>query len=90
MPDIRTNKLEWFNRFDEDLSGELSVSEVTRGLIKSFHLSSHVEQVRALRDIVANIWCVFDEDQSGEVSREEFLRPGDGMADSIIASFNYH
>jgi Ca2+-binding EF-hand superfamily protein len=89
-PDIRQSKAAWFDRFDEDRSGDLSIEEVTRGLIKSFHLSSDFARVEEMKDLVANVWCVFDHDGSGEVDRDEFLRPNDGMADSIIASYQHH
>ena len=59
VPDIRTDKHGWFSYFDEDGSGELSVQEVTRGLIKSYHLSQDIQSVNRLREIVANIWCIF-------------------------------
>lgn len=89
VPDIRSDKQAWFRHFDEDGSGELSISEVTRGLIKSYHLSSDVNQAQAMRDLVTNVWCLFDADQSGEISQAEFLHPGDGLADSIIASYGH-
>jgi len=87
VPDIRTDKHGWFSYFDEDVSGELSVQEVTRGLIKSYHLNQDIQSVNRLREIVSNIWCIFDADGSGEISREEFLLPNEGLADSIVASF---
>lgn len=89
IPDIRSNKEGWFDYVDEDLSGELSVNEVTRGLIKALRLSSDLEQVQQTRSIVSNIWCVFDADGSGGISRAEFLRANDGMGDSIVASLRH-
>ena len=89
-PDIRANKEAWFTYVDEDRSGELSIEEVTRGLIKSFHLSTDLAKLSEMKDLVANVWCIFDHDGSGEIDRDEFLRPNDGMADSIIASFQHH
>jgi len=90
VPDIRRDKGAWFDYFDEDKSGDLSVVEVTRGIIKSYKLNENFDKVREIRSIIANVWCVFDHDGSGEVDRDEFLRPMDGMADSIIANFQYH
>ena len=46
VPDIRTDRHGWFSHFDEDRSGELSVQEVTRGLIKTYHLAQDVSEGR--------------------------------------------
>lgn len=89
VPDIRANKRAWFLYFDEDRSGELSEPEVVRGLIKSYHLSQDVHEVRKLREIVDNIWCVFDHDGSGSISQDEFLVPNDGLADTLVASYQH-
>ena len=43
-------------------------------------------QVRQMRELVSAVWPLFDLDGTGRVSQEEFLRPGDGLADAIIAS----
>ena len=79
----------WFAWVDEDGSGELSQGEVVRGLVKSFNLSRDLAKNEELKTTVANVWCMFDEDGSGEIDREEFTKPGDGLADSIIASFQH-
>jgi len=88
-PDIRTDKLAWFGYFDEDHGGTLSQAEVVRGLIKSFRLSEDLLKVEELKATVGAIWCVFDSDGSGEIDQGEFLQRG-GLADSVIASFNFH
>mmetsp|Transcript_62594 Transcript_62594/g.86036 ORF Transcript_62594/g.86036 Transcript_62594/m.86036 type:complete len:195 (-) Transcript_62594:561-1145(-) len=84
-PDIRNDKSAWFDFFDEDRSSELSIEEVTRALIKTHNTGTSVADVEGMRDLVANIWFIFDDDGSGTISRAEFLR-GDGLADSVIAS----
>mmetsp|Transcript_9691 Transcript_9691/g.24849 ORF Transcript_9691/g.24849 Transcript_9691/m.24849 type:complete len:110 (+) Transcript_9691:634-963(+) len=60
VPDIRHDKHGWFSYFDEDGSGELSVQEVTRGLIKSYKLAQDIQSVNRLREIVGELVCVFD------------------------------
>jgi len=57
-----------------------------RGLIKTYNLSSDLSQVQQMRTLVDAVWPCFDTDGTGRVSREEFLKPGDGLADAIIAS----
>ena len=86
-PDIRRDKEGWFAWVDEDGSGELSQGEVVRGLVKSFRLADSFEKNGELRSVVANVWFLFDHDGGGGVDRAEFLKPGDGLADTVIASF---
>ena len=57
-----------------------------RALIKTYNLSADLGQVRQMRELVSAVWPLFDLDGTGLVTREEFLRPGDGLADAIIAS----
>lgn len=90
VPDIRTDKQAWFDYVDEDKSGELSQAEVVRGLIKSFKLGTKFAQVSELKEQVAALWFLFDRDGSGEVHQEEFMQPNEGMADTLIASYQYH
>jgi hypothetical protein len=40
---------------------------------------------RSIRETVSAVWPIFDTDASGSIDREEFLCPGDGLADTIIA-----
>ena len=40
---------------------------------------------RSIRETVSAVWPIFDTDASGSIDREEFLGPGDGLADTIIA-----
>ena len=35
---------------------------------------------------IAAIWPIFDDDGSGAIDREEFLRPVEGLADTVIAT----
>jgi len=87
-PDIRVNKDAWFQYWDEDKGGTLSIVEVTRALIKSFGLSQDNHQVMSMQSIVTNIWPIFDLDGSGEIDRAEFSC-ADGLADTIIASYGH-
>ena len=45
VPDIRRDKEGWFAYFDDDGSGELSMEEVVRGLVKSLKLSADLAKV---------------------------------------------
>jgi Ca2+-binding EF-hand superfamily protein len=99
VPDIRNDRLGWFRHFDEDASGELSREEVARGLIKCFHLSasgaggespgSAAARIAQFRELVQNVWPMFDADGSGSMERDEFLLPEEGLADAIIASYGH-
>mmetsp|Transcript_18681 Transcript_18681/g.47112 ORF Transcript_18681/g.47112 Transcript_18681/m.47112 type:complete len:420 (+) Transcript_18681:109-1368(+) len=86
IPDIRTDKHGWFNYFDYDKSGTLEQGEVVRALIKTFRLSEDHSRINSMREIVNAVWGVFDFDNSGSIEVDEFAQPGDGLADSIIAS----
>ena len=46
-------------------------------------------QVQMMRNSIDAVWCVFDDDGSGSIERDEFLRPGDGLADTIIATVEH-
>jgi len=86
VPDIALERLAWFDHFDEEGRQSLSKEGVVRGLIKTYGLGSDLAQVTAMRALVEAVWVVFDTDGTGRVSKEEFLKPGDGLADAIIAS----
>jgi Ca2+-binding EF-hand superfamily protein len=81
-PNLATNKVGWFEYWDEDNTNTLEKEEVLRALIKTFHLydynTSHV------RDMVEAIWPIFDVDGSGSIDKEEFVST-DNLADTIIA-----
>ena len=89
VPNISTERLKWFEHFDPAGAGALSQEAVVRGLIKTYGLGSDLAQVQQMRTLVGAIWGIFDSDGSGRVSREEFLKPGDGLADAIIAGFSH-
>jgi len=90
VPDIATERLRWFDYFDEESAGRLSQEAVVRGLIKTYGLSSDLAQVVQMRENVAAVWALFVDGVADEgdacVTREAFLRPADGLADAIIAS----
>lgn len=86
IPDIRSDRREWFRYWDEDGSGALDQEEVIRSFVKTFSLGSDVAQVQFLREIVGALWSEFDPDNSGEIDMDEFCRPGEGLADMVIAN----
>lgn len=85
-PDIRDDPSGWFDYWDEDHSQSLDQDEVVRGLIKTFGLSDNESVSIMLQKIVCAIWNVFDEDKSGAIDRDEFLKPKEGLGASLVAS----
>ena len=71
---------------DEDDSGELDKEEVVRALLKTLALTGDPTRVQMMRSTVEAIWPVFDDDGSGTIDRQEFLKANDGLADTIIAT----
>ncbi|KAL1527443.1 hypothetical protein AB1Y20_016109 [Prymnesium parvum] len=85
LPDIREDRLQWFDRFDEDEAGALTQEQLVRALIKTYNLSNDLAQVHMMRELVQAVWGIFSADDETKISRDAFLRPGDGLADTIIA-----
>lgn len=56
--------------------------EVTRALIKTFRLFSIDHRV--VREMLDNIWFMFDGDGSGKIDKREFTG-SDGLGDTVIA-----
>ena len=90
IPDISRDKDAWYAYWDEDRSGELDKEEVVRALLKTFRMTSDQAQVTMMRGAIEAIWPVFDDDGSGSIDREEFLKPNEGLADTIIATLGLH
>ena len=86
VPDIKRDKKAWYSHYDEDNNGSLEKDEVVRGLIQTFKFSHDAERMQAIRGAVDAVWPIFDSDASGSIERAEFLRPGEGLADTIIAT----
>lgn len=72
--------------WDEDNSGSLDKEEVVRALLKTFRMTSDQHQVFQMRSTIDAIWPMFDDDGSGSIERNEFLRPNEGLADTIVAT----
>jgi len=83
------DKLGWYNYWDEDNSGSLEKEEVVRALVKTLGLSTSPTRVQQMRSTVDAIWAVFDADGSESIERDEFLRPGEGLADTIVATMQH-
>ena len=75
--------------WDEDNSGSLDKEEVVRALLKTLQLTSDQAQVMNMRQMIEAIWPVFDDDGSGSIERDEFLRPVEGLADTISAQLGH-
>lgn len=84
VPDIRQDRDSWFRHWDEDSSGELDVDEVVRAFMKTFRID--VAMIAQLRESLQAVWTIFDTEGDGSVSKADFLRPSDGLADTIIAT----
>jgi len=84
VPDLRTQPDEWFAYWDENGSGHLEFNEVARAMVKTFKLDT-VKKCAQLQESLRLAWFLFDGDNSGTVSKEEFLRR-EGLADTIQAS----
>lgn len=97
-PDIQRDRAAWFAHFDEDASGALDKGELTRALIKTFRLSSgrttpgsrarDLRKVEEMRQVIEAVWPIFDTDGSMSIETAEFVAR-DGLADTIIASFEH-
>lgn len=72
----------WFNYLDQDKNGSLTLSEIVDGM--KAHLL--LEWPRVERDIQA-LWSKWDINKDGSISRDEFLRPGDGMLAYLTANY---
>ena len=85
IPDIMRDKEAWYRYWDEDNSNALDKEEVVRALLKTFRMTNDQQRV-LMRNTIDAIWGIFDDDESGVIEREEFLKPNDGLADTIIAT----
>lgn len=86
VPDIKSNKEAWYAHYDENNNGTLQMDEVVRGLIQTFKLGHDSERMQQICGTVEAVWPIFDTDGSGSIEKAEFLRPGDGLADTIVAT----
>lgn len=82
-PDLRRSSRLWFEYFDEDGSGELDKGEVVRAIIKTLRLQPM--DASAIRETLDCIWQLFDTDNSGCISKDEFTAR-EGLADTILAT----
>lgn len=83
------DKERWYEFWDEDGSGTLEREEVVRALLKTLRLGTDQAKVQQMRQTVEAIWAIFDEDGSDSIDRAELMRPGEGLADTIIATLQY-
>ena len=72
--------------WDADGSDSLDKEEVVRALLKTFQMTSDQAAVMQMRQTIDAVWPIFDDDASGSIERNEFLRPGEGLADTIVAT----
>ena len=54
-------------------------------MIKTLALGQSVTAKRAMGDTLNALWCLFDDDNSGAIDMDEFLRPNTGLADAVLA-----
>jgi len=53
-------------------------------------LRARQARVQVMRSTIECTWGIFDPDGSGSIDRNEFLLPGDGLADMILATVQYN
>lgn len=83
-PETWQNNLDgWFDHYDTDNSGTLSMSEVVAGLIDTFSVSK-AEEKKSLKETVLNTWFLFDFDSNQVIDKKEFLAPN-GFAHTVRA-----
>jgi Ca2+-binding EF-hand superfamily protein len=81
-PNLIENYHTWFEYWDEDNSGSLDKSEITRALIKTFRM--YDMSASDIKAIVDAIWPIFDEDGSGVIEKDEFCAPNN-LAEALSA-----
>jgi len=79
-PNIRTDPRGWFRHFDRNGNG-LEKHEVVDAVVQTFGASCDRASVR---DLVENLWLIFDTDGSGSISLSEFTKP-DGLHQTLLA-----
>eukprot|EP00755_Sulcionema_specki_P031063 Sspe_Gene.95836::Locus_68150_Transcript_1_1_Confidence_1.000_Length_1078::g.95836::m.95836 len=83
----RASKQNWFDYWDRDASGSLSIDEMARALIKTFRPENEMRQ-REIISSLRSIWGIFDTDGDNTISMEEFATV-DGFGDTILATYAY-
>ena len=53
--------------------------------MKTFHHQHRDDIAREIRSVLDNIWPIFDNDNSGTIEYNEFIK-SDNLADTIIAT----
>jgi len=66
---------EWYDHYDTSRDNSLSKEEIVHGIFEALKVHSSTEQ-DVVRDTIDNAWFAFDSDNSGEISRGEFLCEG--------------
>ena len=49
-------------------------------------MTADQDKVTQMRSTIEAVWPIFDDDMSGSIDRQEFLRANEGLADTIIAT----
>lgn len=79
MPDIRREPEAWFRHFDRNGNG-LEQHEVVDAVSQTFPGADRT----AVREMIRDLWSMFDPDRSGSISLWEFTRQG-GLRECLIA-----
>ena len=66
-PDVRRQPAAWFAYWDESGDGSLQKEEVLRALVKTFRLAETPKTLFDMREMIDNVWGMFDLDGSGSI-----------------------
>jgi hypothetical protein len=78
------NSTSWFQYFDHDRSNSLDKDEVIQGLLCTF---SDTMDTSAIFEFIEALWPLFDTDNSGKISFQEFVQSG-GLYETINAQIH--
>ena len=64
-----------------------SLYEVTRAMVKTYNMNGSFDfhKIETLKSGIRAMWIIFDREGTGQISREEFLKPG-GLCEVIVAN----
>lgn len=87
IPNLDTHPRQWFEYWDQDISGTFEKDELIRAMIKSFCVSSWgepmLQQALDMRKVAFFVWQDQGYHEFDSLGFEEFMKPH-GLADTIM------